>query len=114
MSHASTFAPQGPGVACPPGIALSHQHVRPVEAIDRPESTTHDRQLPIKVAVLETNADRLQHDMNELKTEFREFRKEMRADIMAMRTHDFRLIFGAIITLAVGMAALVAKGFQWI
>ncbi len=26
----------------------------------------------------------------------------------------YQLIFGAIITLAVGMAALVAKGFQWI
>mgnify|MGYP000722284598 FL=1 len=30
------------------------------------------------------------------------------------RTTDFRLIFGAIITVALGLAALMAKGFGWL
>ena len=43
--------------------------------------------------------------------------KEIKADLRAMRTSqapDFRLLFGAIITVALGLAALMAHGFKWI
>ena len=95
-------------------MTAPHKHAPHVEVIDRHGASAQHSNLPIKVAVLETNVDRLQIEMNELKTEFREFRKEMRAEIMAIRTHDFRLLFGAIITVAIGVAALMAKGFHWI
>ncbi|MES2151584.1 MAG: hypothetical protein V4508_17540 [Pseudomonadota bacterium] len=52
---------------------------------------------------LEASAEVLQRDMTELKTE-----------VKGIRTTDFRLIFGAMITLALGMASLMAKGFHWI
>ncbi|RZI59150.1 MAG: hypothetical protein EOP37_12875 [Rubrivivax sp.] len=73
-----------------------------------------DSNLPLKVATLETHVDRMQYELSEFKAEMREFRKETRAELTAIRTHDFRLMFGAIITVAIGVAALTAKGFHWI
>ena len=40
--------------------------------------------------------------------------KELRRDITGIRTTDFRLIFGAIIAVALGLAGLMAKGFGWL
>jgi hypothetical protein len=114
MCNSASSRKKGPGLAQSPPRTSLHQPAPQVEVIDRHGPPAQHSTLPIKVAVLETNVDRLQIEMNELKTEFREFRKEMRAEIMAIRTHDFRLLFGAIITVAIGVAALMAKGFHWI
>jgi molecular chaperone GrpE (heat shock protein) len=73
-----------------------------------------DLDIPLKVAKLETHVDRMQSEVSEFKAEMREFRKEIRSELMAIRTHDFRLLFGAIITIAVGLSALMAKGFHWL
>lgn len=43
--------------------------------------------------------------------------KEIKDDLRAMRTsqeRDFRLLFGAIITVTLGLAGLMAHGFHWI
>ncbi|WP_213950146.1 hypothetical protein [Luteibacter sp. dw_328] len=53
----------------------------------------------------------------EMRGEMRDFRKEVRSEFRDVRHQartDFRLLFGAIISLAVGMAALMAKGFHWV
>jgi chromosome segregation ATPase len=56
-------------------------------------------------------------EMREFKGEMRDFQKEVRSEFRDVRHQartDFRLLFGAIISLAVGMAALMAKGFHWV
>src|ERR1700754_414995 len=56
-------------------------------------------------------------EMCEFKGETREFQKEVRSEFRDVRHQartDFRLLFGALISLAIGMATLMAKGFHWI
>lgn len=54
--------------------------------------------------------EQIQSDIRELKEDVR----DIRSVINSVRTTDFRLIFGAIITVALGNAALMAKGFGWL
>jgi hypothetical protein len=46
----------------------------------------------------------------EIRTDFREVRK----DIAAIRTVDSRALFGTIIAATLGLAAVMAHGFHWI
>jgi hypothetical protein len=39
---------------------------------------------------------------------------DLKRDVRDIRTTDFRLIFGAIIGVALGLAALMSKGFHWL
>lgn len=63
-----------------------------------------------RVAKLEASMDYVQRDISDLKSDVREIRKE----IAGIRTTDFRLIFGAIIAVAIGLASIMAKGFGWL
>lgn len=56
-----------------------------------------------RLAKLEVAMEYVKRDVDELKT-----------DVRAIRTTDFRLTFGAIIAVALGLAALMAKGFHWL
>jgi len=58
-----------------------------------------------RVAKLEACVEHIQRDVGEIKADLREMRKTA--------TADFRILFGAIIALAIGMAGLMAKGFHW-
>jgi hypothetical protein len=59
-----------------------------------------------RVAKLEAHIEHIQQDLNEIKSDVREIKRDARA--------DFRLLFGALIFLALGLAGLMAKGFHWI
>ena len=63
-----------------------------------------------RVAKLESAVEFIQRDIGELKPDI----KEMRGDITSIRTTDFRILFGAIIAVALGLAGLMAKGFHWL
>lgn len=66
---------------------------------------------------LRTDFRDLRGEFNGLRREFHDLRGEMRVDIRSLQDQartDFRLLFGAIITVALGMSALMAKGFHWI
>lgn len=52
----------------------------------------------------------IQRDIADLKADV----KELRRDVSSIRTTDFRLLFDATITVAIGLAALMAKGFGWL
>ncbi|MCU5772740.1 hypothetical protein N5923_12385 [Erwiniaceae bacterium BAC15a-03b] len=77
-----------------------------------------------RVAKLETNVEHIKnsitdikHDIREFKGEVQEFKKSVHAEFKEVRRQartDFRLLFGTIITVALGMAGLMAKGFQWL
>jgi len=63
-----------------------------------------------RVAKLEATMEFVQRDIAEMKAEVRELRK----DILGIRTTDFRILFGAIIAVALGLSGLMAKGFHWL
>ena len=72
-------------------------------------SPPYDGDMETRVAKLEATVEHVQRDVADIKVELRDMRK----DIVGIRTTDFRLLFGAIITVALGLAAVMAKGFHW-
>lgn len=56
-----------------------------------------------RVARVETGIDFLRSDM-----------KNLGDGLLAVRTTDFRLMFGALIAVALSLAAMMAKGFGWL
>ena len=59
-----------------------------------------------RIARLESDVDYIKRDIGELKTDVREIRNH--------QERDFRLLFGAIILVALGIAGILAKAFGWI
>ncbi|BDO97583.1 TPA: hypothetical protein ACXGCQ_004717 [Escherichia coli] len=59
-----------------------------------------------RVAKLESDVEHIKHTLKEMKDDIREIKRDARS--------DFRLLFGAIISVALGLAALMAKGFHWL
>jgi hypothetical protein len=59
----------------------------------------------VRLAKLEASVEHIQSDIQDIRT-----------DIRAMKgsaERDFRILFGAIIVVALGLAGLMAKGFKW-
>jgi hypothetical protein len=70
-----------------------------------------------RVAKLEAHVEYIRRDLDDLKTDMREFRGETKASFSGVRTEmksDFRLVFGALIAASLGLAGLMAKGFGWL
>ena len=59
-----------------------------------------------RVARLESDVDYIKRDIGEIKNDLKEIKQDMRS--------DFRIIFGALIATALGLAGLMARGFHWI
>lgn len=59
-----------------------------------------------RVAKLEAAMEHIERDVGDIKTDIRGLRGDQKS--------DFRLLFGALITVALGLAALMAKGFGWL
>ncbi|MET0506379.1 MAG: hypothetical protein ABWZ85_13720 [Luteibacter sp.] len=55
---------------------------------------------------VEVTVGHIKEDVRDLRIEVRSVRDQARV--------DFRLLFGALVSVALGMAALMAKGFHWI
>lgn len=87
--------------------------------------------LEARVAKLESDVEYIKRDIQDIKTEIRQHRSEnteefksvreefksVRAEIKEVRElhhKDFRILFGALITVALGLAGLMAKGFGWL
>ena len=58
-----------------------------------------------RVARVEAAVEHIERDIADIKAEMRTKRANVRG--------DFRLLFGAIISVALGLAAIMAKGFHW-
>ena len=58
-----------------------------------------------RITKLEAGVEHLERDVSEIKLDIREIKRDGRS--------DFRLLFGAIISTAVALAGLMAKGFHW-
>ncbi|PYE88151.1 hypothetical protein [Phyllobacterium leguminum] len=69
-----------------------------------------------RVAKLEAAFEHIQVDISDIKSDIRGIRADAREDIRGLRSEaraDFRLLFGCIITVAIGLAGMMAKGFGW-
>lgn len=64
-----------------------------------------DGMLEARLSKVEAHVDHIRADVGGLKTGLDGLRGEART--------DFRLLFGAIIAVALGLAGLMAKGFHW-
>ncbi len=58
------------------------------------------------VAKIETKVDHAEHAVREVKGDLKSLRDTTQL--------DFRILFGAIITVALGLAAIMAHGFKWL
>ena len=80
----------------------------------------YDGGMEARIAKLEATMEHVQRDVTEIKTILRG--QEGKFDGMRDRMdgvrdrmeRDFRLLFGVIITVALGLAGLMAKGFHWL
>lgn len=83
----------------------------------------HGPSVEARVAVLEEIASATKQGMAGLRQDIGELRNEtgrrdagLRQKVHELRNvqeRDFRIMFGALITAAIGLAALMAKGFHW-
>ena len=79
-------------------------------------SPPHDPGMEARVAVLEEIASATKQAMAGLQQEVHDLRTETSRRDEALRDAietDFRVMFGSLITVALGLAALMAKGFHW-
>jgi hypothetical protein len=79
---------------------------------ERPQDDGRDRMMS-RVAKLQSDVAHIQSDIREIKLDLREIRQDVK-DIRAEARTDFRVLFGSLISVAVGLAAVMAKGFGWI
>ena len=71
--------------------------------IESDEHFAYALDMESRISKLEAKVDHVQRDIEDLK-----------AEVRAIRTTDFRLLFGALITVALGLALLMANGFGWV
>jgi hypothetical protein len=71
---------------------------------------SNNTNMEARVGKLEIAMEYVQRDIVEMKSDI----KDIRGSITSIRTTDFRMLFGAIIFVAVGLAGLMAKGFGWL
>ncbi|HEY3846295.1 MAG TPA: hypothetical protein VGL95_04195 [Acetobacteraceae bacterium] len=75
-------------------------------------SPPHDPGMEARVAVLEEIASATKQATMDLRQEVRETNRRVDALRDAVE-NNFHIMFGALITTALGLAALMAKGFHW-
>lgn len=58
-----------------------------------------------RVAKLDADVGHIQTDIKDIKQDIRDLRKDAR--------EDFRILFGSLIVVALGIAGIIAKVFHW-
>lgn len=71
-----------------------------------PHEPPHDGGMEARIARLESTSDHILRELVEMKTDVRELRTDAKI--------DFRILFGALIFTALGLAGLMAHGFHWL
>ncbi len=78
----------------------------PSRGLVPPREPPHDGGMEARVAKLESTAEHMRDDVHDIKADLRSIRDSART--------DFRILFGAIIAVALGLAGLMARGFHWL
>ncbi|MGK4442471.1 hypothetical protein ACSMDF_03770 [Yersinia enterocolitica] len=71
----------------------------------------------IRVAKLESDVEHIKKSIDDIKSDVREIKRDIRSEFNEVKRDsktDFRLLFGAIIAVALGLSGLMAKGFHWL
>jgi len=63
-------------------------------------------ELEARVSKLENHFEYIRRDLDDVKNDVRDIKKDMR--------EDFRIMFGALVVVALGLAGMMAKGFGWL
>jgi hypothetical protein len=66
-----------------------------------------------RIDKLETDVAEIKKDVDYLKRDVGEIKADLRG-VKDRQERDFRLLFGAIIFVALGLTGVLAKGFGWI
>lgn len=66
-----------------------------------------------RVAKLEAHVEHIDSTLTDIKQDIREIRSDLK-EVRGDARNDFRLLFGALIAVALGLAGLMAKGFGWL
>jgi hypothetical protein len=66
-----------------------------------------------RVSVLEEIAASTKQILSDIRAEMRDLRTDLR-DMRQRQERDFRLLFGAIILVAIGLAGLIARTQHWL
>ncbi len=66
-----------------------------------------------RIARLESDVAHLCTDVADIKLDLRELRKDMYGEFKTIRD-DFRILWGALMFLGIGLAGMMAKGFGWL
>lgn len=77
-----------------------------IHRIKRGEYMVGGANTEARMARLEATAEHILREIGDVKADAREIKKDARS--------DFRLLFGAVIAVALGLAGLMAKGFHWL
>jgi len=70
--------------------------------------------MEVRIGKLESDVEYIKRDVSELRADVRQLRD---VDIRELRSHqerDFRLLFGAIVFVALGITGMLAKLFGWL
>lgn len=90
-----------------PGNAIQlHPHAGVEDRLRGGGDPPYDGGMEARVAVLEEIAKSTKEILVEIKGDVR--------DILRDQKSDFRLLFGALIAVALGLAGLMARGFHWL
>lgn len=90
-------------------------------------SGPHDPNMEARLAVLEQIAEQTRETLVGIRADLAGIRSDLKAELGSVKTEvrtgleaardrhdrDFRITFGAIIAVALGLATLIAKGFKW-
>ena len=88
-------------------VSFNHSNFSQASApFDNGGGSGHDGGMEARVARLEASVSHIERDMIEVKADLREIKLDQRS--------DFRLTWGALIALGMGLAGLMAKGFHWL
>lgn len=85
---------------------FNNSHVKKTDTNEYGSSDGGGGNMESRVAKLESDVEYIKRDIQDIKSDLREIKKDARS--------DFRMLFGAIITTTLGLAAIIAKGFGWI
>ncbi|ELG2962690.1 hypothetical protein RRK58_003199 [Vibrio fluvialis] len=85
---------------------MSNVHLLSNDMPRKPGGNDGGNGLEARVAKLESSVEYIQRDIADIKADIKEIRHNQRS--------DFRTLFGALISVALGLAALMAKGFGWL
>ncbi|EKN5078636.1 hypothetical protein DYG74_21635, partial [Yersinia enterocolitica] len=64
-----------------------------------------------------SDVEHIKKSLDEVKSDVREIKRDIRSEFNEVKRDsktDFRLLFGAVIAVALGLSGLMAKGFHWL